>query len=114
MNLYSIDYASNFINDEESMQTEEIVEINNQQNYHMQQIDQSVSISKSQTCSIIHLSNNPKMGFIPGYNVGYEQRDQYRCDQITVNTGDIVHTLSMIQAPKTSATTYKSVLPRFK
>ncbi|CAF4790884.1 unnamed protein product, partial [Rotaria sp. Silwood2] len=45
-----LSYASNFINDEESMQTEEIVEINNQQNYHIQQIDQSVSISKSQTC----------------------------------------------------------------
>ncbi|CAF4356143.1 unnamed protein product [Rotaria sp. Silwood2] len=109
-----LNYASNSIIDQEFMQTEEILETATQKNEHTYQIDQSISISKPQTCSIIRLSNDPKIGFIPDYNVNSEQRDQYPCDQINVSTGHIVGTLSMIQAPKNSANTYKSVLPRFK
>ncbi|CAF2773324.1 unnamed protein product [Rotaria sp. Silwood2] len=109
-----LNYASNSIIDQEFMQTEEILETATQKNEHTHQIDQSISISKPQTCSIIRLSNDPKIGFIPDYNVNSEQRDQYPCDQINVSTGHIVGTLSMIQAPKNSANTYKSVLPRFK
>ncbi|CAF3564871.1 unnamed protein product [Rotaria sordida] len=105
-----LNYASNFINDEEFMKTEEGI----QKNENIQQIDQSVSVTKSQIYPIIRLSNDSKMGFIPNNNVNSEQRDQYPCDRITVSTGDIVRTLSMIQAPKDSTKIHKSVLPRFR
>lgn len=60
------------------------------------------------------LYKDPKMGFIDGCNVNKEQRDQYPCDAINVDTGEITGKLSMLQGEKNSSNVTKSVLPRFR
>ena len=52
-----------------------------------------------------HLSENPKMGFLPGYNVNNEQRDQYQSDGRSVKTGQNTNTLTMLQGEKKSGIT---------
>ena len=71
-----------------------------------------MSIQEPLECPSIHLSENPKMGFIKGHNVNKTQRDQYVCDQVNVDTGKTTGTLSMIQGEK-SSNNFKSILPRF-
>jgi hypothetical protein len=62
----------------------------------------------------IPLCQDPRMGFIDGYNVNNKQRDQYICDEVNVDSGETTGTLSMLQGEKNSANKYKRILPRFK
>jgi hypothetical protein len=62
----------------------------------------------------ITLHQNPKMGFVDGHNVNYEQRDQYICDQVNVRRQVTTGKLAMLQGEKNSTNKYKSVLPRFR
>ena len=79
---------------------------------HSVQIDPNVLIFEAPK-EPIRLSANPKMGFVQGFNVNYEQRDQYKCDAINVDTGEKTNSLTMIQGEKISGNKHRSLLPRF-
>ena len=83
------------------------------QNEQTTTIAHAMSTEESPKYPTIHLSEDPKMGFVDGYNINDTHRDQYICDQVNVDTGTITGTLSMIQAKKDSTNKFKSVLPRF-
>lgn len=74
----------------------------------------AVSIPQSSQYLTICLPKNPKMGFPHGHNVNYEQRDQYICDKVNVDTREITGTLIMLQGEKDSTNKYRRVLPQFK
>ena len=79
---------------------------------HSVQIDPNVLIFEAPK-EPIRLSANPKMGFVQGFNVNYEQRDQYKCDAVNVNTGKRTNSLTMIQGEKISGNKHISLPPRF-
>ncbi|CAF4490180.1 unnamed protein product [Rotaria sp. Silwood1] len=79
-----LNYAYKSIIDQELMKPEEILEPVIQKNEHVQEIDQFVSVSKLKKYPTVQLSNEPKMGFIPGYNVNSEQRDQLKLIAVVI------------------------------
>ncbi|CAM4870541.1 unnamed protein product [Rotaria socialis] len=76
--------------------------------------DQSLSTSEASAIPTIELSEDPKMGFVPGHNVNDIQRDQYISDAKNVATGKITGKLAKIQANRELQEKYASKLPKIK
>ncbi|CAM2723143.1 unnamed protein product [Rotaria socialis] len=76
--------------------------------------DQSLSTSEASAIPTIELSEDPKMGFVPGHNVNDIQRDQYISDAKNVATGKITGKLAKIQAKRELQEKYASKLPKIK
>ncbi|CAF4535718.1 unnamed protein product [Rotaria socialis] len=96
------------------VKTTEVLSTSIQQTEETYHGDQSLSTSEASAIPTIELSEDPKMGFVPGHNVNDIQRDQYISDAKNVATGKITGKLAKIQAKRELQEKYASKLPKIK
>ncbi|CAF4364870.1 unnamed protein product [Rotaria socialis] len=96
------------------VKTTEVLSTSIQQTEETYHGDQSLSTSEASAIPTIELSEDPKMGFVPGHNVNDIQRDQYISDAKNVATGKITGKLAKIQANRELQEKYASKLPKIK
>ncbi|CAF4624106.1 unnamed protein product [Rotaria socialis] len=96
------------------VKTTEVLSTSIQQTEETYHGDQSLSTSEASAIHTIELSEDPKMGFVPGHNVNDIQRDQYISDAKNVATGKITGKLAKSQAKRELQEKYASKLPKIK